>query len=92
MSYSTLRRNHKLRRYQQPAATSEELFKAQRLGLDFIIIGPVLLNSADGQKALGWPTFQSLSARVNIPVYASGGVSEKDMELAREYGAQGIVS
>ena len=73
-------------------ATSEELFKAQQLGLDFIIIGPVLLNSVGAQKALGWPTFQSLSARVNIPVYASGGVSEKDMELAREYGAQGIVS
>ena len=73
-------------------STPGELFKAQRLGLDFIIVGPVLLDSTDGKKALGWPMFQSLSSRVNIPVYASGGVSGKDIELAREYGAQGVVN
>lgn len=73
-------------------STPGELFKAQRLGLDFIIIGPVLTGEKNGQSALGWPMFQSLSSRVNIPVYASGGVTGKDMELAREYGAQGIVS
>jgi 8-oxo-dGTP diphosphatase len=70
----------------------EELFKAQRLGLDFILIGPVLTNASGGNKVIGWPMFQSLSARVNIPVYATGGVGDKDMELAREYGAQGIVN
>ena len=70
-----------------------ELFKAQRLGVDFIILEPVLMNLfSTGHEALGWPMFQSLAARVNIPVYASGGVSEKDLELAREYGAQGIAS
>jgi len=73
-------------------STPGELFKAQRLGLDFIIIGPVLTNSQGGKQALGWPMFQSLSGRVNLPVYASGGVTIKDMELAREYGAQGIVN
>lgn len=73
-------------------STSGELFKAQRLGLDFVIVDPILVNTNDGKKAIGWPMFQSLSGRVNLPVYASGGVSEKDMELAREYGAQGIVS
>jgi len=73
--------------------TPGELFKAQRLGLDFIFVGPVLMNSiAHEQKALGWPVFQSLAGRVNIPVYAVGGLSEKDLELAREYGAQGLAS
>ena len=73
-------------------STPGDLFKAQRLGLDFIIIGPVLTSSAqDGRQALGWPTFQSLSGRINLPIYASGGLTTKDMELAREYGAQGIV-
>ena len=73
--------------------TPGELFKAQRLELDFIFIGPVLMNSfATEQKALGWPSFQSLVGRVNIPVYALGGLSGKDLELAREYGAQGIAS
>ena len=80
------------RRVSASCSTPGELFKAQSLGLDFLIIGPVLLNSVDGKKPMGWPVFQSLSGRVNIPVYASGGVSEKDMVLAREYGAQGIVS
>lgn len=70
-----------------------ELFKAQRLGLDFVIIEPVLTRSlATGIDALGWPKFQSLASRINIPVYAAGGLSGKDLELAREYGAQGIVS
>lgn len=73
-------------------ATPGELFKAQRLGLDFVVISPVLINSSDGSKAMGWPQFQSLSTRVNVPVYAAGGVGEKDMELAREYGAQGVMS
>lgn len=70
-----------------------ELFKAQRLGLDFIFVGPVLMSSLGGeQKALGWPLFQSLVGRVNIPAYAIGGLSDKDLELSREYGAQGIAS
>lgn len=70
-----------------------ELFKAQRLGLDFIFIGPVLMNSVvNEQQTLGWPSFQSLVGRVNIPVYAIGGLSDKDLELSREYGAQGIAS
>ncbi len=73
-------------------SNAEELFKAQRLELDFIMVGPVLTNASGGNKVIGWPMFQSLSARVNIPVYAIGGVGEKDMELAREYGAQGIVN
>jgi len=73
-------------------STSGELFKAQRLELDFVIADPILANTRDGKRAIGWPMFQSLSGRVNLPVFASGGVSEKDMELAREYGAQGIVS
>ena len=70
-----------------------ELFKAQRLGLDFVIIEPVLTRSVEtGVDALGWPKFQSLANRINIPAYAAGGLSGKDLELAREYGAQGIVS
>ena len=81
------------RRVSATCYTPGELFKAQRLGLDFIFIGPVLMNSlAKEQKALGWPAFQSLVGRVNIPVYAIGGMSGKDLELAREYGAQGIAS
>jgi len=70
-----------------------ELFKAQRIGVDFIVIEPVLMNLfSSGREALGWPSFQSLASRVNIPVYAAGGLSDKDLDLAREYGAQGIAS
>ena len=80
------------RRVSATCSTVEQLFKAQRLNLDFILIGPVLTDSTGGNEVLGWPMFQSLSARVNVPVYAMGGVAEKDMELAREYGAQGIAN
>ena len=70
---------------------AESLFKAQRLGLDFLIIDSVLVNQDGSSKGIGWPAFQSLSSRVNVPVYASGGMGEKELELAREYGAQGIL-
>lgn len=81
------------RRVSATCNTPGELFKAQHLGLDFIFIGPVLMNLKDNnQQVLGWPAFQSLVGRVNIPAYAVGGLNEKDLELAREYGAQGIAS
>lgn len=79
------------RKVSASCTSAEDLFKAQRLGLDFIVIGPVSMSCADDSKAIGWPLFQSYSSQVNIPVYASGGIGEKDMVLAREYGAQGIV-
>ncbi|MCL4139485.1 UNVERIFIED_CONTAM: hypothetical protein GTU68_007820 [Idotea baltica] len=73
--------------------TPGELFKAQSLGLDFVFIGPVLMNPwTTDVKPMGWPLFQSYAGRVNVPVYAIGGLSAKDLELAREYGAQGIAS
>ncbi|PID46066.1 MAG: pyrophosphohydrolase [Proteobacteria bacterium] len=81
------------KRVSATCSTPEELFKAQRLGLDFVFVGPVIVSSAGGDHgALGWPAFQSLVGRVNMPVYAMGGLNDKSLERAREYGAQGVVT
>ena len=39
---------------------------------------------------MGWQEFAELVSQVNIPVYALGGLTEADLEIAQAAGAQGI--
>jgi 8-oxo-dGTP diphosphatase len=69
----------------------EEVEHACRLGLDFIVISPVLTTrSHTGAMALGWDGFRNLSEHSNIPVYALGGLSSADLSRAWQEGAQGV--
>lgn len=69
----------------------EELHHAQQIGVDFVVLAPVLPTSTHpGAKPLGWPQFAELVSQVNIPVYALGGLSRDDVIRAQKYGAQGI--
>jgi len=71
--------------------TLEELKQAERLGLDFVVLSPVMPTlTHPNAKPLGWNTFEALVAQVNIPVYALGGLALPDVRQAREAGAQGI--
>ena len=70
-----------------------ELQQAQRLGVDFVVLSPVLpTNSHPGASSLGWETFRQLVSQASIPVYALGGVSPTELGLARQMGAQGIAA
>ncbi|MCK5872341.1 MAG: Nudix family hydrolase [Methylococcales bacterium] len=69
----------------------EQLKQAEKLGLDFAVLAPILptLTHPDA-KPLGWDGMKKLIQQVNIPVFALGGMTQKDKKIAQELGAQGI--
>ncbi|MGH8553248.1 MAG: Nudix family hydrolase [Methylococcales bacterium] len=69
----------------------DELHHAERLGLDYAFLSPLHSTASHPEiEPLGWERFTSWVDRVNIPVYALGGLKADDLRLAREHGAQGI--
>lgn len=71
----------------------EQLQHAQNLGVDFAVLAPVLATQTHpGAPALGWEQFTDLVAKVNLPVYALGGMSESNLSVARQSGGQGIAA
>ena len=73
--------------------TREELAKAAQLELDFVAVGTVQPTlSHPGRAALGWDGFADLIRDFPLPVFALGGLSPKDMEIARRSGAHGIAA
>ena len=71
----------------------EELARAQALGCDAAVLGPVLATpSHPGQPGIGWERFVEMRERVAIPIYAIGGMTRGDVELARSHGAQGVAA
>jgi 8-oxo-dGTP diphosphatase len=70
---------------------AEELCRAAALGCDFALLSPVLRTlSHPDTPHLGWRSFAAMVAASPIPVYALGGLTMDDMELAWEHGAHGI--
>jgi 8-oxo-dGTP diphosphatase len=70
---------------------AQELRSAERLGCDFALLGPVLATqSHPGAPHLGWESFASIAAGSSMPVYALGGLSLANMEIAWKCGAHGI--
>lgn len=70
---------------------AEELRRAQALGLDFVVLGPVLPTASHpGLSGMGWQRFARLREAVSLPVYAIGGLGAEDVAIARAHGAQGV--
>ncbi|UOA08735.1 Nudix family hydrolase [Methylobacter sp. S3L5C] len=69
----------------------QDLQHAQTIGVDFVVLAPVLATKTHPETVpLGWEQFETLVSQVNIPVYALGGLSESDLDKARQTGAQGV--
>ena len=69
----------------------KELQHAQAIGVDFAVLAPVMPTAThSGVKTLGWGTFAEIVSKVNIPVYALGGMGLNDAHIARNYGGQGM--
>ena len=69
----------------------EELQKAEQLGLNFVVLGPVLPTpSHPGAAGSGWGAFAALLKDCPLPVYALGGLRPTDLETAWRCGAHGI--
>jgi 8-oxo-dGTP diphosphatase len=71
--------------------SSEELRRAEALGVDFVVLGPVRATpSHPGAVPLGWERFREVAAGAALPVYALGGIVPSDLEQAMSCGAHGI--
>lgn len=71
--------------------TAEELARAERLGLDYVLLAPVLPTlSHPNTPMLGWDGFAELARGRSLPVYALGGLEDDDLALAWQHGAHGI--
>ncbi len=70
-----------------------ELAQARRLGLDFVVLGPVKETASHpGRPGMGWAAFGSLAADYPLPIFALGGLARKDKEAAWQAGAHGIAA
>ena len=68
-----------------------ELQRAIACGVDFVVLGPVKPTASHPDTCLlGWPAFAEAAATVPIPVYALGGMTPGDNDVARASGGQGI--
>ncbi|MFV2057217.1 MAG: Nudix family hydrolase [Thiohalomonadales bacterium] len=70
-----------------------ELNHAQRLGADFVVLGPVQVTASHpNAKPMGWDVFADLVNKIRIPVFALGGMEVRDVMRARRHGGQGIAA
>lgn len=68
-----------------------EIERAEAIGVDFIVLGPVKRTASHPQaKPMGWEHFRELASRASIPVYALGGMLSSDLEEAWRNSAHGI--
>ncbi len=72
---------------------ASELAKAQALGCEFAVLGPVTATATHpNAEAMGWSNFRALREQVALPIYALGGMRLDDIATARSHGAQGIAA
>jgi 8-oxo-dGTP diphosphatase len=70
---------------------ADELARAQELGADFAVLGPVAPTPTHpGAAGLGWARLAALLKDCPLPVYALGGLKPADLETAWRHGAHGI--
>ncbi len=68
-----------------------ELAQAAALGLDFVVLGPVLPTPTHpGHAGIGWERFAELKRDYPLPVYAIGGLAPGDRADASAAGAHGL--
>ncbi|WP_150051369.1 Nudix family hydrolase [Methylomonas rhizoryzae] len=86
--------NHRPRGFDWVAASCHnigELEHAQRIGVDFAVLAPVMPTPTHPDApALGWSAVSSLVAEINIPVFAMGGLKATDLQRAIAAGCQGM--
>src|SRR5713101_1309383 len=71
--------------------SSEELRRAEALGVDLVVLGPVRATPSHPDAVpLGWERFREIAAGAAVPVYALGGIVTRDLEQALSCGAHGI--
>ena len=71
----------------------QEISLASSLGLNYCILGPVkdkLIDKKIITKGIGWDKFADMAKKSLIKIYAIGGLSNDDLEIASKHYACGI--
>ncbi len=69
----------------------DELCQAARLGVDFVVLGPVCATASHPDTAvMGWDVFAERVDAARLPVYALGGMQPVDMSRSLACRAQGL--
>ena len=69
----------------------EEIERAAALQFDFVVLGAVkATRTHPGMVPIGWQRFGEMVAAAPLPVYALGGLTGQDLDLAMKHGAHGI--
>ena len=71
----------------------KEISLASSLGLNYCILGPVkdkLIDKKIITKGIGWDKFSDMDKKSLIKIYAIGGLSNDDLEIASKHYACGI--
>ena len=70
---------------------ARELGRAVELGVDFVVLGPVAPTPSHPEaRPLGWAGFGELVRGSPLPIYALGGLSRADLDIAMAHGAHGV--
>lgn len=71
--------------------TTAEITRAGELGLDYVLLGPVLATQTHPEASvLGWEGFARKIDGNTLPVFALGGMQHEMLAEAQSHGAQGI--
>ena len=71
----------------------KEISLASNLGLNYCILGPIkdkLIDKKIITKGIGWDKFSDMAKKSLIKIYAIGGLSNDDLEIASKHYACGI--
>ena len=71
--------------------SAADLARAAELGLDFVVLGPVLPTASHPEvSGMGWQAFSRLIDGSPLPVYALGGLQPEMLDHAMSRGGHGI--
>jgi len=71
--------------------SAADLARAAELGLDFVVLGPVLPTASHPEASgIGWQAFSRLIDGSPLPVYALGGLQPEMLDHAMSLGGHGI--
>lgn len=71
--------------------SAADLARAAELGLDFVVLGPVLPTASHPEvSGMGWQAFSRLIDGSPLPVYALGGLQPEMLDHAMSHGGHGI--
>ena len=69
----------------------QDLVKAWLIGADAASLSPVCPTASHpAQLAMGWQVFEDTLKTAKLPVYALGGMTKEDVNLAQQCGGQGV--